>query len=169
MKKGKWLFSILSIAVVVVAGWFLGHIVSGNNIEPVSVRAQGGGGIDVVTLQDRLNLVFVPASPEDTSQVKIPQEKAIASAQAEQEGRLKNATSISAELGRLTDPGLKELAAAGEKADTRLIGKQLVWVISFQGVDTVSQGPINSEAVSHEYNIVIDATTGEFIIGFTYR
>ena len=180
MKRFKWLFLVFAVVIFAAAGWVLGRI-SSRNLQAMPVQAQGIGSVDTKLLQDRLNFTFVPVDPAATAnQVSVSEKDAIAVAESEQEGRLKAATSVTAELGYLTDTGLE--AAASDpglqtdiqkgpvQVDTRLLGKQLVWVISFEGIDTVSNGPAESKhGVAHEFNSVIDANTGEFIIGFTYR
>jgi hypothetical protein len=84
---------------------------------------------------------------------------------------VKGATDVTAELGYLGNPGLEELSQVGEKVDTTLLEKPLVWIISFHGLELYSAGEPGTEGgnVAHEYNVVIDATTGERVMGFIYR
>ena len=73
-------------------------------------------------------------------------------------------------LGYLSDPILEKNAANGEKVDPTLLAHPLVWIISFDGLEIPSSGPPGSEHhIAHEYNVVIDATTGAYIMGFVYR
>jgi hypothetical protein len=114
-------------------------------------------------------LVFVPANPSDIVQAILSKKDAIAKAQ-ESEGSVKGATSIIAEPGYLSSPDLETAAASGEKVDPRLLGHPLVWIISFEGLEIPSSGPPGSEhKIAHEYNVVIDATTGAYVMGFVYR
>ncbi len=125
--------------------------------------------IDVQALESRLGLVFVPANPSDVIQAKLSKEEAIIKAQ-ESEVPVKEATSIIAELGYLSSSNLETLAASGEKVDPALLTRPLVWVVSYEGVKIFSQGPPDGEHhAAHEYNVVIDATTGAYIMGFIYR
>ena len=125
--------------------------------------------IDIQGLESQLGLVFVPANPSDIVQAILSKKDAIAKAQ-EAEGSVKGATSIIAELGYLSSPDLETAAASGEKVDPTLLGHPLVWIISFEGLEIPSSGPPGSEHhIAHEYNVVIDATTGAYVMGFVYR
>jgi hypothetical protein len=125
--------------------------------------------IDIQILESQLGLVFVPAAPSDVVQAKLSKEEAIVKAQ-ESEAPVKVATSIIAELGYLSDTNLETASANGEKVDTTLLAHPLVWIISYEGLEIPSSGPPNSEHhIAHEYNVVIDATTGAYIMGFIYR
>jgi hypothetical protein len=125
--------------------------------------------IDAQVLESQLGLVFVPANPSDVMRAKLSKEEAIVKAQ-ESEAPVKEATSIIAELGYLSEPNLETAAASGEKVDPTLLAHPLVWIISYEGVEIPSSGPPGSEQhIAHEYNVVIDATTGAYIMGFIYR
>jgi len=168
MKNAKLAISILAIAVFFLGGWFLGHIGS-RNIQ--QAQAQGEqDGIDIKALENSLDLIFVPADTTiDISLAGISKDDAITRAAAMQE-KLTEATSVTAELGYLSNPSLEEAAKNGEEVDPNLDGSHLVWIVSFQGIETVSSGPPESDHhIAHEYNVVIDATTGKFVIGFVYR
>ena len=125
--------------------------------------------LDTQVLESRLGLVFVPANPSDIIQAILSKEEAIAKAQ-ESGAPVKEATSIIAELGYLNSPSLETAAASGEKVDPTLLAHPLVWIISYEGVEIPSSGPPGSEHhIAHEYNVVIDATTGAYVMGFVYR
>jgi hypothetical protein len=125
--------------------------------------------IDIQGLESQLGLVFVPANPSDIFQKILSKKDAIAKAQ-ESEASVKGATSIIAELGYLSSPNLEIVAARGEKVDPTLLAHPLVWIISYQGLEIPSSGPPGSEHyIAHEYNVVIDATTGAYVMGFVYR
>jgi len=125
--------------------------------------------IDTQVLESRLNLVFVPANAADIVQTILSKDEAIAKAQ-ELEAPVKGATSVFAELGYLSDPGLDAAALNGEKVDPKLLAHPLVWIISYEGLEIPSSGPPGSKhAIAHEYNVVIDAATGAYVMGFVYR
>lgn len=45
-----------------------------------------------------------------------------------------------------------------------------VWIVTFEGLNIPSQGrPDSPTTYNHEYNVVVDATTGQAIQEFTYR
>jgi hypothetical protein len=125
--------------------------------------------IDIPSLENQLGLVFVPATPSDIVQAILSKKDAIAKAQ-ESGGPFKGATNISAELGYLSSPNLETAAARGVKVDPTLLAHPLVWIISYEGVEISSSGPPGNEhRIAHEYNVVIDATTGAYVMGFVYR
>jgi hypothetical protein len=125
--------------------------------------------IDSQVLESQLGLVFVPANPSDLMQAKISKEEAMVKAH-ESGAPVTEATSIIAELGYLSDTNLEKASADGEKVDPTLLAHPLVWIISYEGLEIPSSGPPNSEHhIAHEYNVVIDATTGAYIMGFVYR
>ena len=164
MKNSKLAISILAIAMLFLGGWFLGRV---NSHHTQQVQAQDEQGIDIKALESSLNLIFTPA--DINSDIKISKDDAIARA-TETEEKLKEATSVTAELGYLSNPNLEEASKNGEKVDSNLDGSHLVWIVSFQGIESVSSGPPESDHnIAHEYNVVIDSTTGEFVIGFIYR
>src|SRR5260221_9132128 len=102
MKNAKFIILVFAIATFFLGGWLLGHFIERNF---QLAQAQGVGGIDIKDLHDKLNLTFVPINAtDDTSQVKISEKDAIAIAQAQEEGRLKDATNVTAELGHLINP-----------------------------------------------------------------
>lgn len=168
MKNAKLAISIFAIMIFFLGGWFLGHS-SSRNTQQVQAQ-EGQGGIDIKALESLLNLTFVPANTTiDTNDTKVSKDEAVTRAMETQEN-LKDATSVTAELGYLGSPNLVEASNNGEKVDPSLSNGHLVWIVSFQGIETVSSGPPGSDHhIAHEYNVVIDATTGEFIIGFVYR
>ena len=125
--------------------------------------------IDTQVLETRLGLVFVHANSSDIVQTILSKEEAIAKAQ-ESEAPVQDATSIIAELGYLSEPNLDLAAQSGEKVDPTLLSHPLVWLISYEGVEIPSSGPPGSEHhISHEYSVAINAITGAYVMGFTYR
>lgn len=123
------------------------------------------GEVDIDALESLLNLTFVSANMK-ASDVQMSREDAVARATKTQK-RLKDATSVIAELGYLNSPNL---AQEGNTVDQNLAGDRLVWIVSFQGIETISSGtPGSRHHVAHEYNVVIDAATGQFVMGFVYR
>ncbi len=123
--------------------------------------------LDIDVLKDQVGMVFVPA--KDSNTVKISKQEAIAKAQ-ESGAPVQEATAIFTALGYLSDPSLDIAKANGEVVDSSLLAHPLVWIISYEGVDIPSAGgPNTPRSTSHEYNVVIDATTGDYIMAFTYQ
>ena len=123
--------------------------------------------IDVEGLERQMGLGFEPVDP---AQVRVPvlgREQAIAKAQ-EAEPITRQATGVAAALGVLGS------APRGVIVDA-LEPTRLVWLVRFQGVINHASGEpgddgrvIGLPGVSHTYSVVIDATTGERIVSFTY-
>ena len=125
--------------------------------------------IDVQAMKNQVGLVFVPAKAYDIVKAKVSKEEAIAKAQ-ESGAPVQEATAVFTALGYLSDPSLETAAAAGEKVDPTLLAHPLVWIISYEGVNIPSSGPPNSpHSVAHEYNVVIDATTGAYMMAFVFQ
>ena len=125
--------------------------------------------LDVQMMKSQMGLVFVPAKASDIAKAKLSREEAIDKAQ-EAGAPVQEATTVFAELGYLSDPSLETAAANGQKVDPSLLDHPLVWIISCEGVDIPSSGPPEStHTVAHEYNVVINAITGDYLMGFVYR
>jgi hypothetical protein len=136
----------------------------------VTIQAQptNQSAIDTQALESRLGLVFIPATASETARAKVSKEDAITKARGS--APVQQATSVNTELGYLSNPTLEQMAARGEKVDPTLLSHPLVWIVSFQGLELPSSGPPGStHRVAHEYNVVIDAITGDYLMGFIYR
>ena len=114
-----------------------------------------------------LSLSFTPVDIGDSqAQGAISKDQAIAAA-SNQGPQLKAASGTSALLGFLSDTGLKQAAAQGIPVDPHRVDMGLVWLVTFHGVETSSNGPVGAKRyVSTEYNVVIDAKTGQYVMAF---
>ncbi len=80
---------------------------------------------------------------------------------------LKKATRVTRMLGELHDLNLEGAAKAGLPVDPAKADMGLVWIVTFEGIDTASSGPSGApRIVAHEYNVVINARTGGTIMAF---
>jgi hypothetical protein len=96
--------------------------------------------------------------------IKKDQAIAIASSQGTE---LKAATGVSAVLGFLRNARLQQAAGQGISVDPHLADMGLVWLVTFHGVETSSMGPHQATRyISSEYNIVVDAKTGKYVMAF---
>jgi hypothetical protein len=73
----------------------------------------------------------------------------------------------------MTLPNFKVFSPQALDKDPKLkadgyINNLPVWLISFQGLNVPSAAP-NSTTVDHETVYVVDAQTGEVLMGFNYR
>jgi hypothetical protein len=124
---------------------------------------------DVQAMKDQVGMVFVPVKTSDIVKAKVSKQEAIAKA-GESGAPVQEATAIFTALGYLSNPILEKNAANGENVDPALLGHPLVWIISYEGVEIPSSGsPGAKHTIAHEYNVVIKATTGDYIMAFVYQ
>jgi hypothetical protein len=114
-----------------------------------------------------LGLSFTQVNVTDSqAQGAIGKDQAITAALNDEPG-LKAATSVLAMLGLLTNPNLQQAVNQGVAIDPHLANMGLVWLLTFNGIETSSSGPAGApHSTSNELNVVIDAKTGKFIEAF---
>jgi len=114
-----------------------------------------------------LGLSFTQVNITDShAQGAIGKNQAITAALNEEPG-LKAASSVSAMLGFMSDSDLQQAANQGVAIDPHLANMGLVWLVTFNGIETSSSGPIGApHSTSNELNVVIDAKTGKFVEAF---
>ena len=114
-----------------------------------------------------LGLSFTQVNVTDSqAQGAIGKDQAITAALNEDSG-LKAATSVSAMLGFLNDSNLQQAASQRVTVDPHLANMGLVWLVTFNGIETSSSGPPGApHATSNEENVVIDAKTGNSVEAF---
>jgi hypothetical protein len=124
---------------------------------------------NVQALKDQVGLVFIPVETSDIVKAKVSKQEAIARS-GESGAPIQEATAIFTALGYLSNPILEQNAANGENVDPALLAHPLVWIISYEGVEIPSTGPPGAkQSIAHEYNVVINATTGDYIMAFVYQ
>jgi hypothetical protein len=114
-----------------------------------------------------LGLSFTQVNVADNqAQGAIGKDQAITAALNEEPG-LKAATSVSAMLGLMNNTNLQQAANQGVSVDPHLANMGLVWLVTFNGIETSSSGPSGApHATSNELNVVIDAKIGNFVEAF---
>ncbi len=162
-KFSHWAIPILGIIIVAILGWSIGRLVLKNS-KPLQAQTGQETGVDITTLENRMGLAFVPVDVTQVEVAIISQDEAIALAKQEKP-KVEQASSVSAELGYLgsTPNGVTIY---------NLKDNHLVWFISFQGVTSYASGEPgtnNTSAVSNEYNVIIDAVTGERLFSLVYQ
>jgi hypothetical protein len=158
---------LLMVTLIALGGGlWMAHM---SNLTTRSVSAQAPQKYLAATPQnlESLGLSFTPVGPtESQAQGAIGKDQAIASALNEAPG-LKAATSVSGMLGTLRDVNLQQAANQGVPIDTQLADMGLVWLVTFNGIETSSSGPGGVPRYSsNEFNVVIDAKTGLFVMAF---
>jgi len=113
-----------------------------------------------------IGLGFTQISFADSrAQGAITKDQAIAVA-SNQGPELKLANGVSAVLGFLHNAGLQRAAEQGVSVNPQLADMGLVWLVTFHGVESFPRSPRAIRYVSSEYNVVIDAKTGRYIMAF---
>jgi hypothetical protein len=120
-------------------------------------------GVDVALLESKYGISFVPVDPAQLDIAVVTAEEAIAEAQR-QKGKTKEASRVTADLGYLGN------ASEAGQTHSDLQETPLVWVLNFEGVLSYSScepAPGCVTYVSDEYVVIIDAVSGQWIMGLT--
>jgi hypothetical protein len=161
------IFGLFAITLLVAAlGLWLGRMVF--TTQDVSAQAQLHGLAATPQNLRYLGFDFKAVGAADLqAQGAITQKQAIAAAIKDDPG-LKAATGVSAMLGFLRDINLQGAASQGIAVDPHLADMGLVWLVTFEGIDNVSSGPVGApRRVSHVESVVIDAKSGTYVTAFT--
>ena len=123
--------------------------------------------VDSVALQKGLGITFHASAANPT----IPQEQITSIAAQLPEAKLTN--NIHYLFTEMTVPGFKCFSPQALDKNPKLksdgyIKDLPVWLISFQGLNEPSAGP-GPKVYDHETNYIVDAQTGEILMGFNYR
>ena len=175
MKKKTVLTLIAILGILFGVGWLLGHDYADKMI---LARAQANLPDGKILQQDlaKENWTFAPIDPTKLQAYGITQpiltrEQAIEMAykQAPSLQKAKSISGITANLGKLSNSDLQASAQVGEKVDPAFLNPRLVWIVTFAGLDSQSAGPPGfALATSNEFDVVIDAITGEQLMSFVW-
>jgi hypothetical protein len=188
MKRKILAIGLFCLSGLFAASWFLGYLaapklsVLARPPEKQSVTAEPTPyaptppsikGIDAPLLKARWGYEFTPA--EANVQPEITKEQALSKAYECRPGT-RQATSVVFVLGYLRNPGMLEAAGRGEKVFPKAADPGLIWILVFEGYQSVSSGPApipggppTVHGRSNEINVVISAITGECIEEIIYR
>lgn len=169
MRKHKWniIFKLLLVSLfILVTGLLIGHTLT---TKTRNASAQMPQHYLAATPQnlEYIGLTFTQIGFADSqAQGAIKKDQAIAIAST-QGTELKAATGVSAVLGFLSNMRLQRAAGQGISVEPHLGDMGLVWLVTFHGVETSSMGPNQATRyVSTEYNVVIDAKAGRYVMAF---
>jgi hypothetical protein len=169
MRKHEVVIIIGMLIVIIIAigiGFLMAHLAA---FTQQGASAQVPQNYLAATPQnlEYLGLSFTQVNVADSqAQGAIEKDQAITAALNEEPG-LKAATSVSAMLGFMNNTNLQQAANQGVSVDPHLANMGLVWLVTFNGIETSSSGPGGApHATSNELNVVIDAKTGNFIEAF---
>ena len=158
---GKFITPILLLALamlVMVIGWLIGQSMMPFT-QNVSAQGKPRGLFATPENLRYVGLAFTPVeATENRAQAALTREKAIEAALSNEPG-LKAATDVDARLG-LLGPANDSLVISSDLAEGNL-----VWVVTFFGVETASSGPPGAPRyISNEYHVVINAFTGKYVM-----
>jgi len=171
MQKKTVLIWISVLVILSGIGWFLGHAYV-NQLTPALAQSNLPDGNVLKQDLAKENWTFEPVDPAKVTQTILSRNQAIdmANKQFPNLGDTKSIIGITANLGQLSNPLLRASAQAGEKVDTTFLNPRLVWIVTYEGVISQSAGPRGfPHATSNEFDVVLDATTGEQLMTFVWK
>ena len=175
MQKKTALILIGVLGIILGIGWLLGRAYAGKLI-PAYAQSQLPDGNVLKQDLAKENWTFEPLDPaklnaSGITQTILTRDQAIdiANKQYPDLQNTKGLIGITANVGRLSNPLLQSNAQAGEKVDPTFLNPRLVWIVTYAGVYSQSAGGPNSpHATSNEFDVVLDATTGEQLMAFVW-
>jgi hypothetical protein len=175
MQKKTALILISVFGIIFGIGWLLGHAYS-SKIIPAHAQSNLPDGNILKQDLAKENWTFEPVDPSNLNASGITQtiltsDKVIgiANSQFPDLQGTKSLIGITANLGKLSNQQLQSSAQAGEKVDPTFLNPRLVWIVTYVGVNSQSVGsPNGPHATSNEFDVVLDATTGEQLMTFVW-
>jgi hypothetical protein len=169
MKRPNRTILISSMLVFLLIGVIVGYNISNPSKEQVQAQPPLALTQERQAKLKALGLDFTPVDEtsvaSNQAQVFIPRQRAIDTAR---QGLSNTGVRIiSVALGNLSDAQMKGAQAAGIPVDPARVDMGLVWIVTFDGIESISSGPPEApRKVAHEYNVVIDARTGKHVMAF---
>jgi peptidase YpeB-like protein len=175
MQKKTALILISVLGILFGIGWLLGHAYA-NKLTPALAQSNLPDGNVLKQDLAKENWTFEPLDPaklnaSGITQTVLTRDQAIAIAnnQFPNLQETKSLIGITANLGKLSNSLLRSSAQAGEKVDPTFLNPRLVWIVTYVGVNSQSVGsPNGPQATSNEFDVVVDATTGEQLMTFVW-
>jgi hypothetical protein len=176
MRKRKWLICLIVSTVAfttITCGILLQHEVqhAGAQVAPPDLSTM----MTIYRLQfDRQSVTGAqPILPDGARGVTMDQ--AINAAMTDSpavgfasgSGHLLPNVQAVAQYGVFTDPGYGPKLASGKVQP--ILENRPVWIVTFSGLSIPQSGPQPGAAFHREFNVVIDAATGQYVRGFSYR
>ena len=175
MPKKTVLILISVLGILFGIGGILGHAYA-SKLTPAHAQSNLPDGNVLKQGLAKENWTFEPLDPaklnaSGITQAILTRDQAIATANKQYPDlqNTKGLIGITANLGQLSNPLLRSTAQAGEKVDPTFLNPRLVWIVTYGGVNSQSAGGPNSpHATSNEFDVVLDATTGEQLMAFVW-
>lgn len=164
MKRKSWI-TALTLAAAVTA------------VSNYSVTASAGQGNSPIATQDQAQLLLMGMTlkkPDVAAAFSNDQAIAIASKYAPRYA--KEANGIIAEYQLLTNDQFNLFSDAAKEKNLELkeggfLKDTPVYIVTFKGITKKGHGFFKGQepVVNHEFNVVVDANSGEVLYAFTYR
>ncbi len=175
MQKKTALILISALGILFGIGWLLGHAYA-NKLTPARAQSNLPDGNVLAQGLAKENWKFEPLDPTQLpasgiTQTVLSRDQAIdlANKQYPDLQNTKGLIGITANLGQLSNPLLQSHAQAGEKVDPTFLNPRLVWIVTYGGVNSQSAGgPNGPQATSNEFDVVLDAITGDQLMSFVW-
>lgn len=180
MKRIKPIYFLVALFVIVgtlVLGVFAGRFAA-RSIQPLQAQTDSSTvvndsdlesqsdqaiGVDTALLESKYGIILVPVDLAQLDIAIVSAEEAIAEAQG-QKGKTREASRVTADLGFLGN------ASESGQTHSDLQETPLVWLLNFEGVKSYNScepAPGCVTYVSDEYVVIIDAVSGQWIMGLT--
>lgn len=166
MKKSTVFLSLVfAAALTCVSAYSAAQVTASPDTTPITEQDQAELKIDGVSLK------------KPTGDFTISEAKAIELASQYSPGYATEAKNIKAEKQLLTNDHMNLFSNSAKEKNPKLKkeGKLIdtpVYIVTFKGITKVGHdGGINGKkpSIHHEYNLVVDANSGEILYGFSYR
>lgn len=162
MKKITW----GTVAILLAAGTL--HIGSGSPPATASVKTE----LDTGKMLAAGMSIDTPAAPG-----KIKEQEALESAKQHFPGWARDAKEVKVEYHLMTNKRYQGFSQEALEKNANLkakkhMDKTPVYIVSFKGMEYEVGAPIKykgEKIIHHEYNVVVDATTGVPLMGFSHR
>ena len=141
------------------------------------VTPSGDGPLDPATLADAFGIHFTIQAVDNGGRPTLPngqqgvsREQAIRAAMDHSLVQVDQAHNLLPNVQVLAQYGLFTRARPGRQLHPNVQNRP-AWVITFSGPGVViyPSGPAAPGSVHHEVTVVIDAATGEYLLGYSYR
>ncbi|MFC5403208.1 hypothetical protein [Cohnella soli] len=154
---------ILAAAVTTVSSYALKANAGQDTSSPITAHDQAALQMDGVTLK------------KPDAAANLTNEQAISIASKYAPGYAKEANDINAEYQLMTNNHFALFSEAAKEKNPQLqkegfLKDTPVYIVTFKGITKKGHASIGQEpVVNHEFNVVVDANSGEVLYAFTYR
>ena len=98
----------------------------------------------------------------------VSEDSAIQIANLMGQGLLASGAHLSAQYGTLTDVQYADIDPNTHVRTPRIVNRK-VWLVTYSGAKMEANGPGGGTSTNSEFNVVVDAITGQYLEGYSYR